>query len=222
MTSTAPLRIDFVSDVACPWCAVGLASLQQALVNLDGSVQAEVHLQPFELSPDMPLEGEDAVEHIMHKYGISEAQSESNRKLIRERAAALGFAYNVKRGSRVWNTFDAHRLLHWAELQDRAKVVALKQALFRAYFTDNENVADRDVLARIASEAGLDADAAHRVLAGNEYADEVRAQERHFQQAGIHSVPATIVNGQYLISGGQPPEVFEQALREIATKTPTQ
>lgn len=221
MTSTAPLRIDFVSDVACPWCAVGLASLQRALAKLDGSVQAEIHLQPFELSPDMPLEGEDAVEHIMHKYGISEAQSEANRKVIRERAAALGFAYNVKRGSRVWNTFDAHRLLHWAELQDRAKAVALKQALFRAYFTDNENVADRDVLVRIAGDAGLDADAARRVLDDNEYADEVRAQERHFQQAGIHSVPATIVNGQYLISGGQPPEVFEQVLREVATKTPT-
>ena len=220
MTPTAPLRIDFVSDVACPWCAVGLASLQRALAKLDGSVQAEIHLQPFELSPDMPLEGEDAVEHIMHKYGISEAQSEANREVIRERASALGFAYNVKRGSRVWNTFDAHRLLHWAELQDRARAVALKQALFRAYFTDNENVADRDVLVRIAKQAGLDADAARRVLDGNEYADEVRAQERHFQQAGIHSVPATIVNGQYLISGGQPPEVFEQALREIAAKAP--
>ena len=221
MTTAATLRIDFVSDVACPWCAVGLAGLQQALAKLDGSVQAEIHLQPFELSPDMPFEGEDAIEHIMHKYGISEAQSEANRKLIRERAAALGFAYNVKRGSRVWNTFDAHRLLHWAELQDRGKAVALKQALFRAYFTDNENVADRDVLVRTAKDAGLDADAARRALEGNEYADEVRAQERRFQQAGIHSVPATIVNGQYLISGGQPPEVFEQALREIATKSPT-
>ena len=220
MTTAATLRIDFVSDVACPWCAVGLAGLQQALAKLDGSVQAEIHLQPFELSPDMPFEGEDAIEHIMHKYGISEAQSEANRATLRERAASVGFTYNVQRGSRVWNTFDAHRLLHWAELQDRGKAVALKQALFRAYFTDNENVADRDVLVRIAKETGLDGDAARRMLDGNEYADEVRAQERHWQQAGIHSVPATVVNGQYLISGGQPPEVFENALREIATKTP--
>ncbi|WHZ18702.1 MAG: 2-hydroxychromene-2-carboxylate isomerase/DsbA-like thioredoxin domain [Rhodanobacteraceae bacterium] len=220
MTSTTPLRIDFVSDVACPWCAVGLAGLQQALAKLDGSVQAEIHLQPFELSPDMPFEGEDAVDHIMHKYGISEAQSEANRKVIRERAAALGFAYNVRHGSRVWNTFDAHRLLHWAELQDREKAVALKQALFRAYFTANENVADRDVLVRIAGDTGLDAGEARRVLESDQYANEVRAQERRWQQAGIHSVPATIVNGQYLISGGQPPEVFEQALREIAAKTP--
>lgn len=219
MTTPAPLRIDFVSDVACPWCAVGLASLQQALRKLDGSIEAEIHLQPFELSPQMPFEGEDAVDHIMQKYGISEAQSEANRKVLRERAAAVGFTYNMQRGSRVWNTFDAHRLLHWAELEDREKAVALKQALFRAYFTDNENVADRNVLARIAGDAGLDAGEARRMLDSGDYADEVRAQERHWQQVGIHSVPAAIVNRQYLISGGQPPEVFENALREIAAKT---
>lgn len=219
MNNPAPLRIDFVSDVACPWCAVGLASLQQALSKLDGSVSAELHLQPFELNPDMPFEGEDAVDHIMHKYGISEAQSEANRKTLRERAAAVGFTYNMQRGSRVWNTFDAHRLLHWAELQDSGKAVALKQALFRAYFTDNENVADRDVLVRIGNVVGLDGDEARRMLESDQYTDEVRAQERQWQQAGIHSVPAAIVNGQYLISGGQPPEVFENALREIATKT---
>lgn len=219
MSNPSPLRIDFVSDIACPWCAVGLASLQQALAKLDGSIEVDVHLQPFELSPDMPFEGEDAVDHIMHKYGISEAQSEANRKTLRERAAAVGFTYNMQRGSRVWNTFDAHRLLHWAELQDSDKAVALKQALFRAYFTDNENVADRDVLVRIGNDVGLDGDEARRVLESNQYADDVRTQERQWQQAGIHSVPAAIVNGQYLISGGQPPEIFENALREIAAKT---
>ena len=219
MNNPAPLRIDFVSDVACPWCAVGLASLQQALSKLDGSVSAELRLQPFELNPDMPFEGEDAVDHIMHKYGISEAQSEANRKTLRERAAAVGFTYNIQRGSRVWNTFDAHRLLHWAELQDPGKAVVLKQVLFRAYFTDNENVADREVLVRAAGDAGLDAGEAGRMLESDQYTDEVRALERHWQQAGIHSVPAAIVNGQYLISGGQPPEVFENALREIIAKT---
>jgi predicted DsbA family dithiol-disulfide isomerase len=218
MTAPAPLRIDFVSDVACPWCAVGLASLQQALGRLDGQVQAEIHLQPFELNPDLAREGEDAGEHIMRKYGINEAQMETNRAAIRERAAALGFAYNVGRGSRVWNTFDAHRLLHWAELQDNARALELKEALLRAYFTDNENVSDREVLLRIAESTGLDGSEARRVLDSGEYADEVRAQERRFQQAGIHSVPATIVNSTWLISGGQPPEVFEQALREISAR----
>jgi predicted DsbA family dithiol-disulfide isomerase len=220
MTSPARLRIDFVSDVACPWCAIGLASLQQALARLDGSVQAEIHLQPFELNPQLPLEGEDANEHLARKYGIDEKQLEANREVIRQRAEALGFAINTGRGSRVWNTFDAHRLLHWAELQDRERALAVKQALFRAYFTDGENVADRDVLVRIADEAGLDADEARRVLESDAHADEVRAQERHYQQAGIHSVPATIVNGNQLIPGGQPPDVFERALREIAASAP--
>ena len=218
MTAPAPLRIDFVSDVACPWCAVGLASLQQALAKLDGAVRAEIHLQPFELNPQMAAAGEDAGEHIMRKYGIDEARMDANRAAIRERAAALGFVYNVGRGSRVWNTFDAHRLLHWAELRDNALALELKKALLRAYFSNGENVSDLDVLARIAGNVGLDAREARRVLDSGEYADEVRAQERRFQQAGIHSVPATIVNGMHLIPGGQPPEVFERALREIAEK----
>lgn len=218
MIAPARFRIDFVSDVACPWCAIGLAGLKSALTKLEGSVEAEIHLQPFELNPQTPFEGEDAGEHIRQKYGIDDKQLEANRIAIRERAAALGVAINTQAGSRVWNTFDAHRLLHWAEQQDREKAVALKQALFRAYFTDNENVADRDVLVRIAKETGLEGDAARRMLDGNEFVDEVRAQEHRWQQAGIHSVPATVVNGQYLISGGQPPEVFESALREIATK----
>lgn len=218
MAAPVQLRIDFVSDVACPWCAVGLASLEKALTQVDGDIAVDMHLQPFELAPDMPPEGEDAREHIMRKYGIDEAQSDVNRNVIRERAAAVGFDYNVGRGSRVWNTFDAHRLLHWTEVTAPDRAVTLKQALFRAYFTDNENVADHAVLARIAASVGLDADAARRVLGSNAYANDVRAQERYYQQAGIHSVPATIINGRHLISGGQPPEVFESALREIAAK----
>lgn len=216
MTSHTPLRIDFVSDIACPWCAIGLASLRQALTRLDGTVDVEIHLQPFEVNPQLPPEGEDANDRQMHKYGISEAQLEARRAAIRERAAALGFAFNTQKGSRVYNTFDAHRLLHWAGLQNRDLALALKGALQRAYFGNDENVADHDVLVRIARETGLDTDAARRVLDGGEYADAVRGQERHFQQAGIHSVPATIINGKHLISGGQPPEAFEQALREIA------
>lgn len=214
MTASTPLRIDFVSDVSCPWCAVGLASLEQALQRLDGTVQADIHLQPFELNPQLPAAGEDATEHLMHKYGIDMAQVEANRAVIRERAAAVGFAFNMGVGSRVYNTFDAHRLLHWAELGGRH--LALKRALLRAYFTDGEDVASHDVLVRLAGEAGLDGDEARGILESGAYADDVRAQERLFQQRGIRSVPATIVNGTHLIPGGQPPEVFERALREIA------
>jgi predicted DsbA family dithiol-disulfide isomerase len=215
MTTPTVLRIDFVSDVSCPWCAIGLAALEQALGRLEGTVQADIHLQPFELNPQLSSEGEDATEHLMRKYRIDEAQVATNRAAIRERAAALGFAYNIGPGSRVYNTFDAHRLLHWAELQGRH--LALKKALLRAYFTDNEDVASHDILLRLAEAAGLDRDEARQVLASDAYAADVRAQERYFQQRGIHSVPATIINGTHLVSGGQPPEVFEQALRQIAT-----
>lgn len=215
------LRIDFVSDVACPWCAIGLASLTQALDQLAGQVSATIHLQPFELNPDMPAEGEDAREHIQRKYGITAEQSEANRAALRERAASVGFAYNVGAGSRVRPTFDAHRLLHWAATVDNSKALALKRALFRAYFSDNENVADREVLARLAIAAGLDADSARRVLASDDYAADVRAQEQHYQRAGIHSVPATIVNDTWLIAGGQPPEAFEQTLLDIAHQVAT-
>lgn len=214
MNSPAPVRIDFVSDVSCPWCAVGLASLQQALQSLDGEVTAEIHFQPFELNPQMPPEGEDATEHLMRKYGSSAEQIDANREAIRARGAAVGFTFNMDRRSRVYNTFDAHRLLHWAELEDRH--IPLKRILLRAYFTDGEDVSAHDTLARLAVEAGLDEGRAQQILASDEFADEVRAQEQFFQSRGIHSVPATIVNGQHLISGGQPPEAFEQALRQIA------
>ena len=208
-----PLRIDFVSDVSCPWCAIGLTALQQALHNLQGEVAAEIHFQPFELNPQMPPEGEDSTEHLMRKYGSEAAQIEANREVIRERGAALGFTFNMDRRSRIYNTFDAHRLLHWAELEGRH--LALKQALLRAYFTDGEDVSAHDTLLRLAAESGLDVEQARQVLASDAYADEVRTQERFYQEHGIQSVPATIINGKHLISGGQPPEAFEQALRQI-------
>ena len=209
-----PLRIDFVSDVSCPWCAIGLTALQQALHNLQGEVAAEIHLQPFELNPQMPPEGEDSTEHLMRKYGSGAAQIEANREVIRKRGAALGFTFNMDRRSRIYNTFDAHRLLHWAELEGRH--LALKQALLRAYFTDGEDVSAHDTLLRLAAESGLDVEQARQVLASDAYADEVRTQERFYQEHGIQSVPATIINGKHLISGGQPPEAFEQALRQLS------
>lgn len=213
MTSPTSVRIDFVSDVSCPWCAVGLASLQQALANLDGEVAAEIHFQPFELNPQMPAEGEDSTEHLVRKYGSTAEQIDANREAIRARGAALGFTFNMDRRSRVYNTFDAHRLLHWAELEGRQ--LPLKQALLRAYFTDGADVSAHDTLLRLAREAGLDAARAEGILASDSYADEVRAQERFYLSQGIHSVPATIVNGRHLIAGGQAPEAFAQALRQI-------
>jgi predicted DsbA family dithiol-disulfide isomerase len=204
------MKIDFVSDVVCPWCAIGLASLQTALARLDGPAP-ELHFQPFELNPQMPPEGEDIVEHLTRKYGMPAEQVARNRASIAERGEAVGFRFGPR--ERTYNTFDAHRLLHWAGLEGRQ--TALKVAFLQAYHRDGQNIGDPAVLERLAGEAGLDAAQARRILKTDAFAAEVRERERFYQAQGITAVPAVIVDDRHLISGGQPPEVFEQALRQI-------
>jgi predicted DsbA family dithiol-disulfide isomerase len=208
----APIRIDFVSDVSCPWCAVGLKALEQAIQTTGAEVQ--IHFQPFELNPQMAPEGEDATEHLVRKYGLTPEQLERNREMIRSRGTPLGFAFGQRR--RIHNTFDAHRLLHWAGLEGTDLQHALKHALLRAYHTDGEDVGSHDVLARIATSAGLDAQRARAILASDEFSDEVRAQEQYYIERGIHAVPATIFNERQVVSGGQPVEIFEQVLRQLS------
>jgi predicted DsbA family dithiol-disulfide isomerase len=211
---TKPLKIDFVSDVVCPWCVIGLRELETALGRLGDVFDARIHLQPFELTPDMPPEGRNLNDHIAGKYGRTPAQMEEGRAALRARAASVGFNMTQHAGSRVYNSFDAHRLLHWAELEGRH--VALKHALFDAYFTEGLNIADPAVLVTKAASVGLDADAAREVLASGRYSDEVRTAERAWIDAGISSVPSIVVNEKYLISGGQPAAVFERYLLQIA------
>jgi predicted DsbA family dithiol-disulfide isomerase len=210
------MKIDFVSDVACPWCAVGLNGLEEALARTGDLIDATITFQPFELNPDMPREGEDGAEHITRKYGISAEQAEANRTVIRDRAAAVGFDMGGIEGRRVYNTFDAHRLLHWAE--GSGHQAALKHALLEANFTEGLDVSDPEVLIAAAERAGLDGEAAREVLASGRYAAEVRDAERLWQLRGINSVPAIVIDDRYLISGGQPPKAFEQALRRIAAE----
>ncbi|MGH8833122.1 MAG: DsbA family oxidoreductase [Polaromonas sp.] len=218
---TTPLKIDFVSDVSCPWCVIGLKSLDQALARVGSDITAELHFQPFELNPGMGPQGQEITEHITEKYGITPAQAQANRENIRARGAQVGFKFSMADEpgggrSRIYNTFDAHRLLHWAELVGADKQKALKEALFKAYFTDGQSPASHEVLARVAGEVGLDAARAREILASDAYADDVREREQFYLTQGIHSVPAVIINDRHLISGGQPAEVFEQALRQIA------
>ena len=208
------MRIDFVSDVSCPWCAIGLKSLDKALENLSGELSVEMHFQPFELNPGMKPEGQDIVEHITEKYGSTPAQQQQAQETIRQRGEAVGFTFEMGKRGRIYNTFDAHRLLHWAEGLGRQR--ALKERLFEAYFTNGEDPSSHELLVRAAGDVGLDVEAARQVLETNAYADEVRQLEYYWQRAGIRSVPAIVINQRHLISGGQPPEVFEQALRQIA------
>ena len=213
------LRIDLVSDVVCPWCAIGLASLEQALRQLQGEVDAELHVQPFELDPTMPAEGADVAETLKRKYGMSDAQLAENQARIRDRGAELGFRFDFNARSRTWNTFDAHRLLHWAAAEAPARQLPLKRALLVANFSEGLDVSDHAVLAELAAGVGLDPVRAREVLASGLYADEVRAAERFFQELGIRSVPAVIIERRLLVSGGQPPEVFVQALRQAVQPT---
>lgn len=213
-SAAVPLRIDFVSDVVCPWCALGLASLEQALARLEGEVLAEVHFHPFELNPQLAAEGEDVAGHLQEKYGMSDTDLAASQEAIRRRGAELGFAFDMEKRTRIFNTFDAHRLLHWAALEGRQG--PLKHALLRAYFTDGLDVSDHAALVTVAEGAGLPAERARAILASGEYADEVRVEEQFFMERGIRAVPAVIIEQRHLVSGGQPVEVFQNALRQIA------
>lgn len=208
------LEIDFVSDVSCPWCVIGLRGLQSALSRLADSIDADIVFRPFELNPAMPPEGQNIVEHIAQKYGSSREQSAATRAMIRDRAAAVGFTMVTDDDSRIYNTFDAHRLLHWAETQGVQQ--ALKEALFALYFTDHGDPSSHEALVQVATGVGLDPIEAKAILSSDRYTEDVRREEQLWQSRGISSVPAVVINERYLISGGQPPEAFEHALRDIA------
>jgi len=210
------LKIDFVNDVSCPWCIVGLNGLLQALEILRDEVQAEIHFQPFELNPKMGPDGQNITEHISEKYGSTPEQSQKNREAIRARGADVGFAFRTDGNSRIYNTFDAHRLLHWAGIEGLQ--LPLKQALFKAYFTDGGNPSDHAQLAQIAESVGLDRQRAEAILASDKFADEVREAEQLWLQRGVSSVPTVVFNGQYAVTGGQPVDTFVGAIRQIISE----
>ncbi len=216
---TAMMKIDFVSDIACPWCAVGLGALEQALHELQTEVSANIHFQPFELNPQMPPGGEDLVEHLGKKYGSTAEQQAQMYQTIKARGAEVGFAFHPTGRGRIFNTFDAHRLLHWAELEGQeGDQLRLKKAFLQAYQGQAAVIESHAVLLSIVQGIGMDTEAAKAVLQSDTYAEEVRAKENFYTSAGIHSVPAIIINDRHLISGGQPAHVFVQALRDIAAQ----
>jgi predicted DsbA family dithiol-disulfide isomerase len=215
---TPSLKIDFVSDISCPWCAIGLAALEQALGNLQGEVTVQLHVQPFELNPQMPPGGQDIAEHLTQKYGSTPEQQAQIRETIRQRGADVGFVFNPSGRGRIYNTFAAHRLLHWAGLVSPERQLALKKALLVACHSGSQAMESPEVLLAGAAQAGLDAARASQILASDEFTAEVRAAQAFYTGQGIHSVPAVIINGRHLISGGQPAAVFEQALRQIAAQ----
>ncbi len=209
-----PMKIDFVSDISCPWCIIGLRGLEIALDRIGGAIESQIIFHPFELNPDMPPGGQDIGEHIAQKYGASPQQRKANGAMIRQRAADVGFTMADRSDGRIYNTFDAHRLLHWAKFEGCQ--LELKHRLFSAYFTDGEAPEDHDVLIRCGADAGLDPEKARAILESDRFAAEVRAEEETWRRGGVSSVPTIVIDDRYVINGGQPPEAFERALRRIA------
>lgn len=224
MTGPVKLTIDIWSDVMCPWCIIGYSQLQKGLAQLAGAVEAEVRWLPFELNPDMPVEGEGQSEHIARKYGRTPEQAEANRgqlHAIGERAG-YSFAYageGEPPKAWMWNTFAAHKLLKWALIEAGAEVQnRLKLALFDAHFQQRRNVSDPDVLVDLATSVGLDPQGARAALDDEALGQIVRREEAAAWDMNISGVPAMVVNGKFLIPGAQEPDVYANALRRVAAK----
>jgi len=213
------IKIDYVSDVACPWCAVGLGNLNKAINELSDKAHFEVHFRPFELNPNMPKGGQDAIEHLTEKYGLTVEQVKTNQANIRSKALEAGFEFHPEGRKRIYNTFDAHRLLYWAAKEcDLQKQAALKRELLNTYFCLAANFDEQQNLLDAVIRAGLDHQRAQEVLAGSEFTNEVREEEATYTKAGISSVPAIIMNDQYLVQGAQPAESFINAFEQLIQK----
>ena len=214
------IKIDYVSDIACPWCAVGLGNLNKAMDQFKDKVNFEVHFRPFELNPNMPKGGQDAIEHLTEKYGLTEEQVKSNQANIRSKALEAGFEFHPDGRKRVYNTFDAHRLLYWAAKEyDAQKQAALKKELLNTYFCLAVNLDDQKNLLNAVTRAGLDSKRALEILGGYEFASEVREEATIYKNAGISSVPSIILNENYLLQGAQAPESFIDAFEQLIQKS---
>lgn len=210
------LTIDFVSDISCPWCAVGLSALNLALAQVQPDITASVRFQPFELNPQMGPGGQDIGEHLTQKYGSSPEQQAQIRETIRQRGAAVGFTFHADGRGRIYNTFHAHRLLHWAGEEHPAQQAALKLALLQACHTDRQAMDDPEVLVAAVAAAGLDEAQAREILASDAFTQAVREREAMYLNAGVHAVPAVVINQRHLIAGGQPVEVYVKVIRDLA------
>lgn len=209
-------HIDIVSDVVCPWCIIGYKQLQKALQATPEVGDMDIRWHPFQLNPHMPPEGQNLREHLMMKYGSTAEQSIAARQRLTDLGESLGFSFDYFDDMRMVNTFDAHRLLHWAGLKGRQ--TEMKLALFTAFFSHRKDVSNAKVLAATAAEAGLPEDEASLVLEQGTFSDEVNAELEHWLDQGIHAVPTFIFNNKYQVPGAQDAETFVRVLRKINEK----
>jgi len=210
------IHIDIVSDIACPWCAIGYARLEEAMEQLAPEYEFDLQWHAFELNPDHSGEGEPILPALARKYGRSEQEMRATQDQMMTIAGDLGLNFEKMQERFTCNTFDAHRLVKWAD--EQGKQTEMKQALFEAYFGRAEDVSDHKVLLGCVEGLGLDSARAGEILDSEEYANAVREDEATYQQAGVSAVPAFIVNGKYLISGAQEPDTLVEAFKEISAK----
>ena len=209
------LRIDFISDINCPWCALGLAALDAAIHELGDEIALDIHCQPFELNPHLPANGVKLKDYLHQRYGMDETQIQQVHQNIAARGKPLQFTFAER--EYLWNSFDCHRLLRWvAQEYPRAKQLELKRALMNAYQGEARNISDKNVLLDVVNNTGLNKQRAAEILAGDTYANEVRAQQQAWTDAGITAVPSLVINRKHLLQGAQTPETYVQALRELA------
>lgn len=211
------LHIDFISDINCPWCALGLAALDAAIAQLGDEFAVDVHCQPFELNPQLPASGVKLNDYLQQKYGMGDAQIRNTHDNIAARGRALNFTFAEREF--LWNSFNCHRLIYWAGQEYSAeKQLELKRALMQAYQGEARNISQIDVLADVAEKCGLDKNRAQQILASDEFTTVVRALQQDWVNAGINAVPSLVVNRKHLLQGAQMPNTYVQALRDIAMR----
>ncbi|MFB5758828.1 DsbA family oxidoreductase [Paenibacillus medicaginis] len=203
--------IEVWSDFMCPFCFIGKRRLENALAQFEHKDQVKVQFRSFELNPSAARDSEHTMpEELAAKYGVSVQQAEAMNKNLEAQARTVGLNYNLN-AIVPTNSFDAHRLAHWADTQ--RKMAELSERLFKATLEQAKHIGNIEVLADLAGEAGLDRSEALSVLAGDQFTAEVRRDEAQAQQLGINGVPFFVLNGKFAISGAQPDEVFADALQ---------
>lgn len=211
------IRLDIFSDPVCPWCLIGKANLDRAMESRPNHV-FQVQWHPFQLNPDMPKEGVGHVDYLAAKFGSREKAIQAMLQ-VAEHAKKAGAEIDMEKVTRLPNTLDAHRLIHWAGIEGRQ--TAMVARLFKAHWREGADIGEAATLARLAGEVGMDAAAVARLLATNADADDIRARDMDARQKGVTAVPTFLIAQQYVVSGAQPVEMWQQVIDELAEKIAT-
>jgi len=205
------VKLDILSDPICPWCYIGKANLDKALAQIpDHPFVIEWH--PFQLNPDMPIEGMDRRAYLEGKFGGKEAAVAAYAPVV-EHAQNAGLTINFESMERTPNTLNAHRLIHWAGIEN--KQTQAVDALFQAYFVGARDIGNPEVLGDIADNIGMDASVVQKLLATDNDTDEIKSRDAHSRQMGVSSVPTFIVDNKHAVPGAQPPELWLKVIGEI-------